>query len=230
MTYELLNALKKILSALSCRENLVFQNTRLLDFSDTKIMTPVGNILPLLLANKSNVSDRPVKSVLLKQLIDRLNSNQSIVRLNHVGFCYKVFSQGKEKKRLVRVIKQTGFHLYQEQSNDDGLWLFIGDTSKWEEPLIELLPVEKTQDKWVDYWLPHIHIDIDTTLTAKDIEDSVNSVFTNTIKPYRVIIDGTVYIVRNYLGSIDGVNIYLDLATRSRSVQFTRQNLLTRIG
>lgn len=230
MKHELLNTFKKLLSALSCSETLFFRNTRLLDISETGIMTPVGDILPLLLANRSKLSDHPVDFELLKQLIERLNSDQSMVRLNHVGFCYKVLFQEEEKERLIQLIQPTEFHVYQEKSNDDGLWLFIGDTSKWEEPLIELLPVEKTQDKWVDYWLPHIHIDIDTTLTAKYIENSVNSVFTNTIKPYRVIIDGTVYIVRNYLGRIDGVNIYLDLATRSRNVRFTRQHLLVIIG
>ena len=224
-----MNVFKKIFSVLSCNDTLVFKNTHLLDCSDTEISTPVGNILPLLLEHKSKVSDHPVHFELLKQLIDRLTSDQSIVRLNHVGFCYKVSSQEKEKERLKELIKQTEFHVYQEMSSDDGLWLFIGDTSKWEEALIELLPVEKTKDRWVDYWLPHMHIDIDTTFTAQEIENRVRSILNTSIKPYLITIDGIVYIVRIYLGSIDGVNIYLDLATRSRNVQFARQHLLTRI-
>lgn len=96
--------------------------------------------------------------------------------------------------------------------------------------MIELIPVEKTDNTWVDYWLPHIQIDIDTKLITQDIENRVNLVFAHTLKPYPITIDGTVYIVRNHLGRIDGVNIFLDVATRSRDVKYARQHLLTRIG
>lgn len=226
---KILDVFQKVLSVLFCNETLVFQNTDLLDFSDTEIITPVGNILPLLSECKSKLPDHPVNFELLKQLINTLNNDRSIVRLNHIGFCYKVDSQEKEKERLINLLRQTKFHLYQEKSNDDGLWLFIGDTINWEEPMIELVPVEKTNDKWVDYWLPHIQIDIDTNLTAEEIEDRTTSVFTNAIEPYSITIDGTVYIVRNHLGIIDGINIKLDLATSARNVKFTRQHLLTRI-
>ncbi len=229
MNDNILGVLKTIVSVLSQNNKLTLQDKNLYDFSDTEISTPVGNILPLLLEHKSKLSDHPVNFELLKQLTDRLTSDKSIVRLNHVGFCYKVLSLEKEKQRLHSLIKQTEFYIYQEKSNDDGLWLFVGDTNNWEEPMIELIPVEKTNDKWVDYWLPHIHIDIDTTLTAGEIENRVSSIFNISIKPYSIIIDGTVYIVRNYLGTIDGVNIYLDLATSARNVKFSRQHLLTRI-
>lgn len=229
MAYKILNVLKKILSVLSCNDTLVLINTKLFDLSDTEVSTPAGNILPLLLEHKSTLSDHPVNFELLEQLIDILNNNQSIIRLNHIGFCYKVSSQEKEKERLIRLIKQTKFHLYQEKSSDDGLWLFIGDTNKWDDPLIELVPVEKTKDKWVDYWLPHVHIDIDTALTAREIEKRVSSIFTSTIKPYLITIEGTVYSVRNYLGIINGVNFYLDLATNSRNVKLARQSLLKKI-
>lgn len=230
MDYEVVKDFKKIILILSRNDRLIFRNTNLFDCSDTEILTPVGNILPLLLENKGTLVDHPIEFELLRQLIDRLNSDQSIVRLNHVGFCYKVSSQEKEKERLRELIKKTEFHLYQEKSNDDGLWLFIGETSKWKEPLIEFLPVEKTKDKWVDYWLPHIQIDIDTTLTAQEVNNRVGPIFTNSIRPYFITIDGTVYVVRNYLGTVEGVNFYLDVATRSRNVQFARQNLFTRIG
>ncbi len=229
MEYKILENFKKIISILSRNDKLIFKNTNLFDPSDTEISTPVGDILPLLLEHKSKLPDHPFTFELLKLLIDKLNNDQAIIRLNHVGFCYKVSSQEKEKERLIGLIKQTKFHLYQEKSNDDGLWLFIGDTGKWEEPLIELIPVEKTKDKWVDYWLPHIHIDIDTKLTVKDITKSIGSIFHSSIKPYFITIDGVVYVVRNYVGTTEGVSFYLDLATRARNVQFARQHLLTKI-
>jgi len=229
MDHKLLSVLKTIFSVLSQNEKLVFQDKNLFEFSETKISIPIGTILSLLLEHKSKLPDQFIDCELLKQLIDKLTKDQSIIRLNHVGFCYKVASQEKEKEKLMDLIKKTNFHLYQEKSNDDGLWLFIGDTNNWEDPMIELLPVEKTNDKWVDYWLPHIQIDIDTNLTAKEIKNRISQVFGNAIKPYFITIDGIVYIVRNYLGTIEGINIVLDLATNARNVKSARQQLLTRI-
>lgn len=230
MTNNVLNAINKIFAILSKNEKLVFKNTDLFNFSDTEITTPVGNVLPLLLENKSPLPDQPIKFELLEKLLYALTKNQSIIRLNHIGFCYKVASQEKEKQRLINLVKQTKFHLYQEKSNDYGLWLFIGNTETWEEPLIELLLVEKTNDKWVNYWLPHIHIDIDTILTANKIENILDEIYNDKQKLYLIKINETVYIARYYLGCIDGINIDLDLATNSRNVKFTRQNLLKKIS
>lgn len=127
---QILDVLNKIFNILSSNNACRFTNKNLFVVSNTEIFTPTGNILPLLIKHKSKLSDQPLNLDLLKQLVDRLNSDQSIVRLNHIVFCYKVSSQKQEKERLIRLIKQTEFHLYQEQSNDDGLWLFIGDTNK----------------------------------------------------------------------------------------------------
>jgi hypothetical protein len=110
------------------------------------------------------------------------------------------------------------------------LWLFIGDTENWQDPMVEFLPVEKTNDKQAEYWLPHIQIDIDTTLTASEIERILTSVYGGVIQPRAIAIAGTVYIVRSRLGVIDGINIFLDLATNSRNVQWARQQGLTKIG
>lgn len=124
----------------------------------------------------------------------------------------------------------SGQYLYEEPSNDLGLWLFIGDTSNWENPLFELVPVEDTSDKWVDYWLPHVQIDLDTKLDAKSIEKLSKEHFGNDILPYQVtVIDGIVYAVRLRLGVIDGVNINLDLGTSNRNTKYVRENLLRRV-
>ena len=227
---QIFDDLNKVFNFFYCSNKLVITNKNLFNLSDTEISTPVGDVLPLLIQHKSKLPNQLIHFELLEKLIERLSSGQSIVRLNHIGFCYKVDSQEKEKERLIRLIKQTKFHLYQEKSIDDGLWLFIGNTNKWEEPLIELIPVEKGSGKWVDNWLPHIQIDVDTILTAREIEKRISPVFTNTRRPHLITIDGIVYIVRNHLGIIDGVNIFLDLATNSRDVKFHRQQLLTKIG
>ncbi len=229
MESKLLKILKTIINVLSLNDKLSFEKNDLFNFSASEVMTPVGNVLPLLLAHKSKLGDKIIDLDLLKNLIDILNKNNSIIRLDHVGFCYKVLSQEDEKKRLATLIKQTKFHLYEETSNDNGLWLFIGDVDQWEKPLIELLPVEKTDDRWVEYWLPHTQIDIDTTLAGEEIERLIGSVFGKEIKPYPIVIDGITYIIRNHLGSIEGVNIFLDLATNLRNVKLHRQKDLIKI-
>jgi hypothetical protein len=226
---QLINALNKMFTILSGSDKLVSKNTDLIDFSETEIFTPVGNIATLLNKHVSKLPDHPINFNLLKLFVNKLNVGQSIIRLNHIGFCYKVNSQENEKKRLVGLIKSSNYHLYEEKSNDYGLWLFIGDTNKWEKQMIELLPVVKTDDKWIEYWLPHIHIDIDTNLSSKEIEDLIRIVYGNRIKPFPIIIDGIIYIERFRLGSIGGINLFLDLATKVRNVKYSRQNLLTRI-
>ena len=222
--------LDEVLKVLSLNSNLSFENKNLFSFSDNKILTPIGNIFPLFLNQKSKLKDQIVDLNLLREFIYKLTSEKSIVRLNHIGFCYKVSSQTEEKERLLKLVRKTKFHLYQEPSNDAGLWLFLGNTKNWEDPLIELLPVEKTDDKWIDYWLPHIQIDIDTTLNAEEIKKIDQSIFGKSISPFEIVIDGITYIVRNRLGTVDGVNIALDLATNSRNVKYQRQHILKRIS
>ena len=88
-----------------------------------------------------------------------------------------------------------------------------------------------SDDPQIDFFLSHIQIDIDTTLDSSGIEDVVKEVFNNSVKLYHVaIINGITYIVRNRLGVIDGVNIFIDLATNSRNVKSHRQINLKKIN
>lgn len=198
--------------------------------TEPQIITPIGDIAPVLYRQKSKLKDAIVDLNLLKDLIVRLDDKKSIVRLNHIGFGYRVKSQQIERQRLIHLAEKTDQYLYEEESNDFGLWLFLGNTNIWENPLIEFVPVE-ADDTQIDYYLPHIQVDIDTILKANEIEKIVTDVFDNTIQPYRVaVIEGITYIVRNRLGVIDGVNIFIDLATNSRNVKFHRQNFLKKIS
>lgn len=174
--------------------------------------------------NKSCLRNSTIDISKLTKLVEVLSIPQSIVRLDHIGFCYKVDSGPEEKERLIKLIRQTSFYLYEEPSNDSGQWLFVGNTDRWKDPSIELVPVETTNDKWKDYWLPHVQIDIDTCLTVDQIVANVSSIYGKSIKPYLIIIEGVAYIVRCRLGIVNGVNINLDLATNSRNVESLRKN------
>lgn len=221
----LLHTLQEILSILRINSNIKPVSNDMLKISTSEIRTPIGNMLTLLSQHRSILTDQEVDISLLRKLVSRLLNN-SLIRLNHIGFCYKVESQEAEKQKLSELTVKSKFHLYQEESNDYGLWLFLGNTSDWHDPMIELLPVEKTSDKWVDYWLPHIQIDLDTRLTSNELENVIKLAYEDRIKPFPIVINGTTYILRSRLGITSGVNIFLDLTTNARKVQYHRQNIL----
>ena len=228
MKSKLITMLQDVCLLLSQNDSTRLQNT-FLTFSDNKVLTPIGDVLPLLLRHRTTLQDQFVSLELLKQFIEKLQAQKAIIRLNHIGFCYKVDSQEKEKERLIKQANNSPIHVYQELSNDEGIWLFLGNVENWETPMIEMLPIETTNDAWATYWLPHIQIDIDTNMTEQAIRTLVKTIFGKSVIPYSISIDGTVYIVRNRLGSIDGVNIMLDLATSSRKVRYHRQHILKKI-
>lgn len=183
--------------------------------------------LQILSEQKSPLKNQFIEINLLEKLINKLSDQKSIIRLNHIGFCYKVKSKDKERERLKQEISKTNLNLYEMQSYDEALWLFAGDNKNWQDPMIEYLPIEKTKDKWVNYWLPHVHIDMDTTLSHQELEEMINNVFQKKIKPFRsVVIDNVVYCIRARLGIISGMNIMLDLTTKERDVEYSRKHLL----
>jgi hypothetical protein len=221
--------LSEIFGILSLSSALTF-DPRLVRIEDSQIVTSLGDITPVLFHQKSALTDQLIDLSLLQTFVKALDAMHAIVRLNHVGFGYKVPSQDEERQRLVRRVHETDLHLYEEPSNDFGLWLFAGNTVKWEQPLVEFVPVAESQPD-TDPFLPHVQIDIDTKLSADEIEQILLKVCEDKITSYRVaVIDGITYIVRNRLGVIDGVNIFLDLATNARNVQYHRRHILKQIS
>ncbi|OGK62622.1 hypothetical protein A2334_03380 [Candidatus Roizmanbacteria bacterium RIFOXYB2_FULL_38_10] len=227
-----IKSVSKIIKILESSDKLIFPNNSLFEMSKNKIFTPFGDVLPLLLKYRSPLKNDLIDTQLLEKMIQLLIDKQALIRLNHIGFCYAVIDQEKERKRLALLTKKTNFHLYQEKSNDCSLWLFVGDTKNWQDPMLEFLPVaSNTKDRWmIHYWLPHIHIDLDTTLTEVEIELMIDKVFGDKIEPYRsVVIDKVTYLVRAYVGTIDGINIHLDFATKRRRVKYMREELLKKL-
>jgi len=226
---KLIRTLKTIIDILSANKNLLFDNGDLYEISSSKITTPVGDPLTLF-KEKRRIKDEIISLDQLKDFINYISVSNSVIRLNHIGFGYLVDDKQLEKQRLIRSVQKTKFHLYEEESNDFGLWLFMGNTKKWQDPLIEFVPVEKSNENYDEY-LPHIQIDIDTKYSSDQIVDLVNKYFDGKIKWYRVaVINGVTYIVRIKIGSVDGVNIFLDLATNSRNVKKHREEFLKKIS
>ena len=206
-------------------------NRTLLSTISTQLVFPVNLELERIFADKSPLEDDFVSFKLIETLIQDLSQRDAVISLNHIGFCYKTDSQTQERQTLTNSVSGSNWHLYEENSNDQARWYFIGNTEYWKDPLIELLPVTDASDKWLPYWLPHIHIDIDTQLTCEEIESITKRIFENSnVVPFRVtVIDNIVYTIRLRLGIVSGVNIDLDLSTNSRNVQVQRQILLKKI-
>ena len=68
--------------------------------SDSQIVTPIGDVTPILFNQKSKLKNKMIDLNLLKNLVSVLDCNGSIVRLNHIGFGYRVQSQQAERQRL----------------------------------------------------------------------------------------------------------------------------------
>lgn len=197
----------------------------LLQVTSKKIITPVTKISDSIFGVSSSLPDSFVSSEDLIKFVDQLRSK--ITGLNHVGFCYTVQSQEQELVRIKIHVGKSSFHLYEMESMDLAKWYFVGDRHNWKDPLIELLPVLPNDDPTMASWMPHIHIDINTQWSAKNIEDIVHTTLGNLIFTERKVdpIYGP-YSVRICLGRIAGMNINIDVATNVRNVKWVRENML----
>lgn len=225
----LLTKLTDVLSIIT-QQGKINTDTPLLTVTKSALLTPVGDMHPLLTRHKSKLPDQFVEKDLLVRLVEKLAADKHFIRLDHIGFCYKVDPLEAEKERLINAVKKTPYHLYQEPSNDEGLWLFLGDIADWQKPVLEFVPIQSTADKWADYWLPHIQIDIDTDLAGSEIVLLVKQVCGKAVYPFSITIGREVCIVRNRLGTLDGVNITLDLATTARDVKALREKVWEKIA
>jgi hypothetical protein len=202
-------------------------NRSLLEISEKGFEVPSIGLITNFSSGRSPLRDAFVPVEQVKILVDYLVQNNLFQRLNHLGICYRVGSVDEEKTRLAALAKKTDWHVYEEKSNDGSAWLFLGDIDNWPSPIFELAIVDQVKDKWVNYWLPHFQIDIDTYLDGTEIEKLVTSIFRGKIKPYRLIEDEKfIFLVRARLGVISGININLDLGFEGRMPRWSRMNLL----
>ena len=202
----------------------------LLEISPSGIEIPETNIAQHLFDNPSPLHDDFVANEQIKQLFQYLISNNLFQRLNHLGFCYQTKSAKDEKERILQEARSAHLHVYQENSNDGQTCLFIGDITNWDDPLVEIVLVENTEDKWKEYWLPHFQIDIDTFLNGDEIEAVITKMFGGKVKPFRIFeTNQFICLVRARLGVISGINIDLDMGFEGRMTRYHRMNVLKQL-
>lgn len=193
------------------------------------IATPVKEISDSIFDTATTLPDSFVSMEDFSKLIDYFNEENAITGLDHIGFCYPVSSQEKELERIKQCVRMTPFRLYEWRSNDFSKWYFVGDLGNWKDPVIELLPTPPNDEPELAYWMPHIHIDMNTKLSSDTIIRFLKNVFGDTKRPTLKRDRFGVYSVRLWLGAVAGVNIHLDIATTVRNVRWVRANMLRQI-
>src|SRR5688572_7856173 len=136
---------------------------------DGRLVTPIADDVTSLFTYRSKRADGLIGQSTVSRLLAAIKASNGYKGINHIGFCYKVASKEDEIKRITVEARDHGYTAYQEPSNDDAAWIFVGDLSEITNPLLEFLPHEgQSGDQWIDYWLPHIQFDIDTGLSPDE--------------------------------------------------------------
>jgi hypothetical protein len=176
-----------------------------------------------LFSYRSKRPNEMLEQGVIKQLVTAITTSKGYKGINHIGFCYKVDSVDAEVSRVTGLASSKGLSTYQEPSIDDAAWIFVGNISTINNPLLEFLPHQgQTEDQWIDYWLPHIQFDIGTALSPEEISHLVKGIIDRPFTPYSIAIDGVTYIQRVNLGCLEGVNLILDIATNNRDITYRR--------
>lgn len=188
-----------------------------------RLVTPIADDTISLFAHRSKRADETILHSVIKELIDAIKASGNYKGVDHIGFCYKTTSKKDAVRAVIKEVSTKGYSVYQEPSIDDADWIFVGDLSDVTNPVLEFLPNEgKTDDRWVDYYLPHIQFDIDTGMTPKQIETLVKRFIQRPFTPYSIQIDGTTYIQRVNLGCVEDVNLMLDISTNNRDINYRK--------
>ncbi len=156
--------------------------------------------------------------------------SRQILRLNHVGISYWCKSIEEEIAFYKEILKDSQLELYEEESgNKSNRWFFIGNKSNWENPLFEIV-LNQSKTEYVDEWIPHFHIDIDTILDYSEIKSITNSIFGEGFITWNIDVPHYgVVLGMGSLGSVNGTKIYLGLGTKLRDTKYHREVSLNQI-
>jgi hypothetical protein len=228
----LLDSLAKLNLKIGNKCILYSGEKELLAISRKNIQSPFSEIIKKVFEKPSSLIDEDefLDDRLLCNLLREIIRNATIVRLNHLGFCYRVQSVIQERKNFVSITTKSQFYPYEMTSCDNSLWLFAGNIAQWCDHMLEFLPIKNDfGNKEVDYWLPHLHIDIDTGLHYEKIIKVSNSILKGLRSVNTMRENGFVTKIRIWLGVISGINIHLDLGTSINNTRYMRKVMLKRI-
>lgn len=153
---------------------------------------------------------------------------KSGLRLNHLGIKYFCNTPVEEINRLKALASGQGLTVFKEAGSGTGeQWLFIGDISDWKNPLFEVVLTSKKPYSPYE-WTPHFQIDIDTNLSAEEL----NTIADKYLWPdfYNWHLDdsgvGGTVLCMGLLGVASGTKVCLGVGTKLRNTQYHREHLL----
>jgi hypothetical protein len=162
-----------------------------------------------------------MESPAIQKFISDLGKN--IVRINHLGVSYYCSDIDQEIESYKKLLENTSFNLHEEPSgNPNQKWLFVGDVNNWEDPMFEIVLTRKP-NKEADKFIPHFQIDLDTTLSFKDIDRIANDTIGGTLN-WNYPTHDPVMTMRKIL-QIENSKVFLSLGTDKRYTKYHRENL-----
>lgn len=182
------------------------------------------------LGNKININDslktdfRDIEK--FDKFIHKVFPN--IIRLNHVGISYYCLSI---KEEMMFYKKRLGTNpLYEETSgNTYSRWFFLGEISKWENPLFEIV-LNKGNTEYINEWIPHFQIDLDTNLQFNEIKKITNEIYgENFIKWSLDVPNFGVVLCMGRIFEVGNTKMYLGIGTNLRNTRYHRNELLKKV-
>lgn len=204
-------------------------NKQMLILNKKSISTPYGFALDAIFTHPGGLIDEDeyISEKQVKELLEEIKRKGGIKRINHIGFCYKTDSIEQEVKIINKASKAIGLHMYELKSADAASWFFAGDASNWRDPMLEFVLVEgEVNFKDKDYWLPGLHINIDTSLSFEDIAESIDLIFKGSRDIAPMYYGKYITQVRVWVGAVSGINLHLDIGTFAQNARYTRKVML----
>ncbi|MEI8061502.1 MAG: hypothetical protein WCG99_04425 [Candidatus Berkelbacteria bacterium] len=206
---------------------LVSGGNAFLELDGKSIKLCGSDVIHKIVAKRSKFS-KPLVEESWRNFIKELGS--SFVSLNHLGINYACENFEQEISYYKQLISGSGLSIYEELSGEQNVrWLFIGDTSNWQNQLFEVVLTED-QINLENDWRPHFQIDIDTNLDESSLDKLLTKYFGPDFTQWKMTIPdyGTV-LSMGMLASIEGTKIYLGTGTSLRNTKYHREQELKRI-
>jgi len=145
--------------------------------------------------------------------LKRIEGN--ILKLNHIGFGYKVEDVDKEINEYKKLLP-TDYEIREEDSGDleNNRWFFIKHKTDKSILKIELVLYQTYKYK---PFIPQFQIDIDTNMSFFELNNLTNEYISKDFSLWNYDIPNYgVVMFMGKIGEIDGVNIFLGLGTNLR--------------
>ena len=233
--------LTNILSSLNCLHNIEvgkflycknsgsfavrIKDEVLVEISNNSIvLAGVDVIAKILPTCKSNISDS-IDTEKIENFFTDIKD--FLVRLNHLGVSYSCVNIEAEISEIKRRLNKSNFHLYEEPADSPNQrWFFVGDLKNWENPCFELVLTESKKPLFTK-WIPHFHIDLDTSLGINELDSLTRKHFKKDFLEWKLDIPNYgVVLAMGKLSNVNGAKVYLGLGTDIRNTKYLREEIL----